>query len=197
MLLDRVLESILERGMRQMSVSPSSGAFLTLLVSMKNAKKVLEIGALGGYSGIHLARGFGENGCLTSLELKQEYADLAFENMSKAGFGDQVNYLVGPALEGLQTLKDQNETFDFFFIDADKGNYQKYLDACVKLATPGAVIVSDNVLVDGTVAGLDGQVKGFTETMKKYNEYVASHPQLQSIILPIGDGMTVSIVLSK
>ena len=94
----------------------------------------------------------------------------------------------------MKSLKDQNQTFDFFFIDADKGNYQNYLDYCVELSTPGAVIVSDNVLVDGTVAGLEGQVKGFTETMKKYNEYVASHPQLQSVILPIGDGMTVSVV---
>lgn len=193
-LLEDVLLSIREQGMPTFSVSPSSGKYLTLLVSATKAKKVLEIGALGGYSGICLARGFGEFGTLTSLELQESYAALAKENLTKAGFGEQVSYMTGPAIENLQKLVEQGKTFDFFFIDADKGNYENYLEYCIQLAVPGALIVSDNVLADGTVVDHTMTPKRYTETMKQYNEIVAKHPRLNSVLLPLGDGMTVSEV---
>lgn len=193
-LLEDVLLSIREQGMPTFSVSPSSGKYLTLLVSATKAKKVLEIGALGGYSGICLARGFGEFGTLTSLELQENYAALAKENLTKAGFGEQVSYMTGPAIENLQKLVEQGKTFDFFFIDADKGNYENYLEYCIQLAVPGALIVSDNVLADGTVVDHTMTPKRYTETMKQYNEIVAKHPRLNSVLLPLGDGMTVSEV---
>lgn len=193
-LLEDVLLSIREKGMPTFSVSPSSGKYLTLLVSATKAKKVLEIGALGGYSGICLARGFGKFGTLTSLELQESYAALAKENVTKAGFGEQVSYMTGPAIENLQKLVEQGETFDFFFIDADKGNYERYLDYCIQLAVPGALIVSDNVLADGTVVDDTMTPKRYTEIMKQYNEIVAKHPRLNSVLLPLGDGMTVSEV---
>jgi caffeoyl-CoA O-methyltransferase len=128
-LLEEVLVSIQDHGMRQISVSPSSGKLLTMLVSISRAKNVLEIGALGGYSGICLARGFGSEGKLISLELEENYAKLAHSNLSKAGFGDQVSYLTGPALESLEKLVSDNRRFDFFFIDADKENYENYLNS--------------------------------------------------------------------
>lgn len=93
--LEEVISSIEENGMPSISVSPSSGKLLTMLVSISGAKNVLEIGALGGYSGICLASGFGKEGKLTSLELEEKYAELANNNLSKAGFGDQVLYLTG------------------------------------------------------------------------------------------------------
>ncbi|SFL39809.1 Predicted O-methyltransferase YrrM [Gracilibacillus orientalis] len=193
-LLEEVITSIKENGMPNISVSPSSGKFLTMLVSISGAKNALEIGALGGYSGICIARGFGQNGSLTSLELEEKYAKLAENNLTKAGFKDQITYLTGPALESLQKLEAENKRFDFFFIDADKGNYSNYLEQCIKLAEPNAVIAIDNVLARGSVADDEVEPKGYTTLMKEFNQSVANHPQLESILVPIGDGITIAQV---
>jgi len=193
-ILEEVITSIEENGMPAISVSASSGKLLTMLVSMTGAKNILEVGALGGYSGICLARGFGSDGKLTSLELEEKYAQLAYSNLSKAGFGEQVSYMTGPALQSLEKLEQRNERFDFFFIDADKDNYENYLNYCVKLANPDAIIVTDNVLANGSVADPNAQPKRYTELMKKFNVAVANHPHLESIIIPTGDGMTLSKV---
>ena len=193
-ILADVLNSIKERGIRSISVSPSTGKLLTMLVSISGAKKVLEIGALGGYSGICLAKGFGKDGKLTSLELEESFAELAYNNLSKAGFGDQVTYMTGPALQSLEQLVSDNMRFDFFFIDADKGNYENYLNDCLRLAEDGALIVCDNVLASGSVADESVEPKRYTEFMKKFNDTVSNHPQLESILIPIGDGLTVSKV---
>ncbi|XKE93947.1 O-methyltransferase [Metaplanococcus flavidus] len=193
--LEGVIRSIEEHGMRQISVPPASGKLLSMLVSISGAKNILEIGALGGYSGICLARGFGYEGKLTSLELEQSYAELAKSNLSKAGFENQVQYLTGPAIESLEKFIGDGASFDFFFIDADKGNYENYLEACIQLAQPGAIIVADNVLAGGSVADSQIEPRQNTEIMKSFNETVAKHPQLESLLLPVGDGMTVSRVI--
>ncbi|WP_340372048.1 O-methyltransferase [Peribacillus sp. FSL E2-0218] len=193
-LLEEVVAAIKDNGMPSISVSPSSGKFLTMLVSISGAKHVLEIGALGGYSGICLARGFGSEGKLTSLELKENYAALAQSHLSKAGFGDQVTYMTGEALQSLEQLVRDNRKFDFFFIDADKDNYENYLHHCIELAEPGALIVMDNVLVGGSVADQEAEPKHYTEFMKKFNESVANHPRLESLLIPLGDGLTISKV---
>ncbi|MFJ7734981.1 O-methyltransferase [Lysinibacillus sp. NPDC097287] len=193
-LLDEVIASIEENGMPSISVSPSSGKLLTMLISISGAKNVLEIGALGGYSGICLAKGFGKEGKLTSLELEEKYAKLAYSNLSKAGFGEQVSYITGSALQSLEKLVEDNKRFDFFFIDADKENYENYLNYCIELADEGALIVTDNVLANGSVADHSVKPKRYTELMKKFNETVANHPQLESVLMPIGDGMTISKV---
>ena len=196
-LLEEVIASIQENGMPSISVSPSSGKLLTMLISISGAKNVLEIGALGGYSGICLARGFGSEGKLTSLELKAEYAKLAYCNLTKAGFGDQVSYMTGEALQSLEILARDNKKFDFFFIDADKDNYENYLQYCIKLAEPDALIVMDNVLARGSVADPDAEPKRHTAFMKAFNETVAKHPQLESMLIPIGDGLTLSKVIDQ
>lgn len=193
-LLESVLISIEKNGMHSISVSPSSGKLLTFLVSLSRSKKILEIGALGGYSGICLARGFGKDGQLTSLELEESYTHLAHKNLIAAGFDGQVSYMPGPALESLEQLLSENKRFDFFFIDADKENYENYLEACIRLADNGALIVADNVLANGSVADENVKPVPFTKTMKKFNKTVANHPQLESLLIPIGDGMTVAKV---
>ncbi|MFF5815709.1 O-methyltransferase [Lysinibacillus capsici] len=194
-LLEDVLSSIAENGMPAISVSRSSGKLLTMLVSITRSKAILEIGALGGYSGICLARGMEEKGKLTSLELEDKYAQLAAKNLAKAGFAEQVTYMTGPALDSLEKLVATGQCFDFFFIDADKDNYENYLAYCIQLASPGAFIVTDNVLAGGSVADPMATPKRYTAIMKKFNVTVANHPQLDSILLPIGDGMTVSKVI--
>ncbi|MGE7544655.1 O-methyltransferase [Sporosarcina newyorkensis] len=193
-LLEEVIASIEENGMPAISVSPSSGKLLTMLVTISGAKNILEIGALGGYSGICLARGFGNEGTLTSLELEERYAKLAANNLAYAGFGDQVLYRTGPALDSLAQLDEEEQQFDFFFIDADKENYANYLEACIQLAEPGALIVLDNVLARGSVADPEVQPKRYTSFMQSFNETVANHPQLESLLIPLGDGMTVAEV---
>ncbi|MFF6015730.1 O-methyltransferase [Lysinibacillus fusiformis] len=193
-ILENVIASITEQGMPAISVSPSSGKLLTMLVSITGAHNILEIGALGGYSGICLARGMKEEGTLTSLELEEKYAQLAAQNLANAGFAEQVTYLTGPALESLEKLLADGKRFDFFFIDADKENYENYLANCIKLANTGALIVTDNVLAAGSVADPEVTPKRYTAIMKKFNRLVANHQQLESILLPIGDGITVSKV---
>lgn len=194
-ILEEVITSIKEHGMPSISVSPASGKLLTMLVSISGADNVLEIGALGGYSGICLARGFGEEGTLTSLELDESYAELAARNLAKAGFGEQVSYLTGPALKTLEQLVADQKTYDFFFIDADKENYENYLTYCIQLAEPGALIVADNVLARGSVADPSIEPKRYTEVMKTFNQTVADHPQLESLLVPVGDGLTISKVV--
>lgn len=192
--LEEVLSSIQENGMRNISVSPAAGKLLTMLVSISGAMNVLEIGALGGYSGICLAKGFENEGKLTSLELDENYAKLAYRNLEKAGFGEQVTYITGPAQQSLEKLVEEHKQFDFFFIDADKENYENYLELCIKLAVPNALIVMDNVLAGGSVADEESPPKRYTEFMRKFNEIVAIHPQLESTLIPIGDGITVAKV---
>lgn len=195
-LLEEVVASIAENGMPAISVSPSSGKLLTMLVAISGAKNILEIGALGGYSGICLARGFGSEGKLTSLELEERYAEVAERNLTKAGFGKQINYVTGAALESLEKLIADKNTFDFFFIDADKENYENYLNGCLQLAESGALILSDNVLAAGSVVDDLAEPKRYTDIMKKYNDLVANHPRLESLLIPIGDGVTVSRVIN-
>lgn len=112
--LNKVKQSIEDSGIRDVSVVPGYGRLLTLLVKSSGAKSALEIGALGGYSGICLARGLSEGGKLLSLELKEENAAMARSNMAAAGYGEIVDYRVGPALDSLIELERQGQRFDFF-----------------------------------------------------------------------------------
>lgn len=195
-----ILNSLEERGIRNISVSAATGQWLTLLAKLQKSKRALEIGALGGYSGLAILKGLQPNGKLMSLELEEEYANLAKENITKAGFGDQVHYVIGDASESLKALKNSGEAFDFFFIDADKERYKEYVEHCVALAEDGALIVMDNVLVEGAVAEsrlmetLSERKKARAQFMMEYNEYIAKHPRLFSTLLPIGDGVLCSIV---
>lgn len=191
-IFQHVEKTIQEHGMPNISVSPESGKLLYLLVKMTRAKRVLEVGALGGYSGIWLASALSEDGTLTSLEINEQFAKVASQNMQRAGLEEKVTYQIGPALISLQKLKENGESFDFFFIDADKENYRNYVDACIEVAQKGAVITVDNVLWKGEVAK-EGRTEK-AEIIHRFNEYCANHPRLDSIIIPIGDGLTVSVV---
>jgi predicted O-methyltransferase YrrM len=189
--LKRVEQSIRENGMPEISIHPGYGRLLTLLVRLSGAKHVLEIGALGGYSGICLARGLGSDGTLTSLELEQKYADLAHSNLRTAGLGDKVEYIVGEALDGLKKVADQGRRFDFFFIDADKGNYPNYLDGAIKLGNPGAIILGDNALMHGRSANPHITAPS-VEAMREFNKRIAADPRLESTLLPAYDGLVVA-----
>ncbi|CAG7650573.1 O-methyltransferase [Paenibacillus allorhizosphaerae] len=191
--LERVKEGIRANQMRDISIAPGYGRLLTLLVKMIGAGQVLEIGALGGYSGICLARGLGADGKLVSLELIREYADVAHGHLQQAGLGDKVEYRVGEALDSLEALAQEGRTFDLFFIDADKGNYPNYLEWAIKLANPGAIIVGDNTLMHGET--MDPNVQGNRVLkMREFNERIARDPRLESVILPAYDGLAIARV---
>ncbi|MGM7723798.1 O-methyltransferase [Metabacillus sp. Hm71] len=191
--LEQVLASIRANGMRNISVPPEIGKLLTLLVKISGAKEILEIGALGGYSGICLVRGLGKEGHLTSLELKEKFAQMSHENFKKAGFGDRVTYYTGEALNSLEQLEKEQKRFDFIFIDADKENYPNYLEWSIKLANPGALIVGDNVLRGGRVCD-SSYIDAQTDYIRTFNERLAKDPKFESIILPIGDGIAIGRV---
>lgn len=194
-ILKMVKADIVEHGMPAIFVPTVTGAALNWLIQVSGSRDVLEIGALGGYSGIWLARALPAGGTLTSLELRPDYRDVALANLTRAGFKDRVAYRVGPAAESLAQLEDDGRTFDFFFIDADKDNYPIYLDYAVRLARPGAIITADNTLQGGRV--LDPEITSpAVEAIRAFNQHAADHPRLQSLILPIGDGLTVARVVS-
>lgn len=191
--LAKVKEVIVAQNMPEISIAPGYGRLLTMLVTMIGAKRVLEIGALGGYSGICLARGLKEGGKLISLELKQEFADVAKQNVTDAGLGDLVEYRIGQALDHLNELLAQGERFDFFFIDADKVNYPNYLEFAIKLANPGAIIAGDNTLMRGKVVD-EKQTKASVQAMRTFNERIATDARLESTILPAYDGLALARV---
>lgn len=196
-----VQASLAEHNLPQISVDPAYGKLLTLLINISGSHTALEIGALGGYSGICLARGLTVSNSkwdsvtskLVSLEIRQDFADLAARNIHEAGFGDIVEYRVGPALDSLAQLASEGRTFDFFFIDADKINYPNYLEWAIKLANTGAIIVGDNLLMRGRT--IDPEVnKKAVEAMRDFNRQFASDPRLESAMIPSFDGLAIARV---
>ncbi|MEC0239135.1 O-methyltransferase [Paenibacillus dokdonensis] len=192
-LLARVQQNIVDKGMPEISIAPGYGRLLTMLVAATKASQVLEIGALGGYSGICLARGLASEGLLTSLELKQEFADVALEHLTEAGFGDQVKYMIGQAADNLEKLKLEGRKFDFFFIDADKENYPVYLEYAIELANPGAIIAGDNTFLRGRTLNPDKNGPS-VQAIRRFNEQMATDERLIGTILPAYDGLAVAMV---
>lgn len=192
-LLAEVIHTIKEKGMPEVSVAPAYGRLLTFLVQTSGAKSILEIGALGGYSGICLSRGMTEEGRLTSLELKEEYAALAHAHLTRAGYGEKVEYRIGPAADSLEELKKEGKKFDFFFIDADKENYPVYLEYAIQLANPGAIIAGDNCFLRGRTLNTEKNGPS-VQAVRKFNESIASDDRLISTMLPAYDGLALAIV---
>jgi predicted O-methyltransferase YrrM len=151
--LEETLKESAAAKLPPISVAPNQGKMLELLARIQRSKRILEIGTLGGYSTISLARALPSDGVLVTLELEPVHAEVARKNIDRAGLGQIVDIRVGPATESLQALvKGGAEPFDFIFIDADKGGYPKYLELSLQLSRPGTVIVADNVVRDGEVA---------------------------------------------
>lgn len=196
--LKRARESIKENQMPEISVSANQGKFLFLLAKMCNAKQIVEIGALGGYSTIWLARALDENGKLTTIELEPKHAEIVKENIARAGLSDKVKILVGDALKILPELVKDKIPADLIFIDAEKTQYISYFNYALKLAKKGTVIIADNVIRDGQILeenSSDEMVIG----VKKYNEMLSKNDKvITSIVQQVGkkayDGMAISIV---
>jgi predicted O-methyltransferase YrrM len=187
-------------GLPPISVSPAQGKLLYLLAKTLGARRILEIGTLGGYSAIWMARALPSDGHLVSLEYSPRHAEVASGNVARAGFVGTVEIRVGDAGEQLPKLAAEGAgPFDMVFIDADKGGYPAYLDWALELTRPGSLIVADNVVRGGAVAdGLsrDPNVRG----VRSYLEKVAAHPRLEGTVMQtVGvkgyDGLSIARVL--
>lgn len=191
-------ESAAAADMPAIEVSAQHGRLLSLLARMTNAKRVLEIGTLAGYSTINLARGVGADGRVVTLEFEQRHAEVARTNFERAGVADRVEVIVGAALDTLPRLAERGETFDMFFIDADKENNVHYVEWAIKLGHPGSVIVVDNIARMGRVlnpADGDQQAKAVRDMF----DMIGENPHLDAAaIQTVGtkdwDGFAVALV---
>ncbi|MFF9772134.1 O-methyltransferase [Streptomyces sp. NPDC013978] len=170
-------------GLPAIDVAANQGKFLHLLALIQGARRILEIGTLGGYSTIWLARALPADGRLISLEYSARHAEVACRNIARAGLDALVEVRVGPALESLPKLTDENpEPFDLVFIDADKANNPHYVEWALKLTRTGSVIVVDNVVRGGRVADADSTEPDVRGTRAAI-ELIATHPKLSGTAL--------------
>lgn len=201
---DPVLEAALEAsaaaGLPAIQVSPSQGKLLWILARLQRARNILEIGTLGGYSTIWLARALPPDGHLITLEADHRHADIAHRNLERAGLLERVEVRVGPALDTLSRIAaEQHSPFDLIFIDADKENYPGYLAWSLKLVRRGSLIIADNVVRQGAVidpASDDPRV----QAVRRFSELVAAEPRLSAtVIQTVGakgyDGLLIAYCL--
>lgn len=173
-----------------------SGAFqgrvLSMISKLIGPKTILEIGTYTGYSAICLAEGLHKNGTLYTIDKNEELEDLQNKYFQKSGFRDQIQQFSGNALDIIPTI---NDSFDLVFIDADKSNYPNYFDLVIDKMNPGGVILSDNVLWSGKVIQKLDVKDVDTKALLHYNQLLNQDPRIETVLLPIRDGLTVSRVL--
>lgn len=195
--LDAALEASTAAGLPAIAVSPSQGKLLQVLAKAIDARRILEIGTLGGYSTIWMARGLPPDGRLITLELSQKHADVARANVARAGLSRLVEVRVGPALNHLPLLRGDGP-FDLIFIDADKGGYAEYLSWAITLSRAGALIIADNVVRDGKItdaASTDANVQGirrFNDALARERRVTAT--EIQTVGVKGYDGLAVIVV---
>ncbi len=202
---DPVLDAALERsaaeGLPNIAVAPNQGRLLQLIARIHGARRILEVGTLGGYSTIWLARALPEDGRLVSLEVDRHHARVARGNIGAAGLADRVEVRVGRGVDSLAALAEEGaEPFDLVFIDADKPSNADYLEWALRFSRPGTVIVVDNVVRDGQVADAgsqDANVRG----VHRLVEMMAAEPRLTATALQTTgvkgyDGFILAIVES-
>ncbi len=197
--LTDTIKSLDTEGLPQHSVSATQGKFLQVMAILCNATKILELGTLGGYSTIWLARVLPANGKVITIEFNSQHAAVARRNIDNAGLTDKVDLRVGKAIDLLPKLLSDNEgPFDMIFIDADKPPYTEYFDYAVSLSRPGTLIICDNVIREGKVLDMnstDEKVKG----VQRLNEMLSNNKKvtatiLQSVGVKAYDGMAIAVV---
>lgn len=190
--LTEAITEMESHGVPGINVSATEGKLLHVLALSVGARRILEIGTLGGYSGIYLARALPEGGKLITLEIDPRHAEVARTNFERAGVTDKVEVRLGPASETLRQLTAEGiEPFDVIFIDADKGGYTEYLELSLPLLREGGLLLGDNTLPGAVLTDEDSGTK-------RYNAAVAKQPELTSIVIPVLrgrgiDGLTISI----
>jgi len=191
---DPVLAALVEEtaalgGIGRMQVAPDQGALMTLLVRATGARSAIEIGTFTGYSALCIARGLGEDGRLLCCDLSEEWTSIARHYWERAGVGGKIELRLGPALDTLRALPP-GEQFYFAFIDADKTGYRCYYEEILARLRPNGLILFDNVLWMGTVLSKDTTDES-TIALRQLNDVLASDQRVESVMLPISDGLTI------
>jgi predicted O-methyltransferase YrrM len=199
--LDAAIEANAAAGLPTIDVAPNQGKLLHVLALMKGAKRILEVGTLGGYSTIWLARALPEDGRLVTLEVEPKHAEVARGNVDRAGVGEKVEIRVGPAAESLAALVAEGvEAFDFIFIDADKQNNAVYLDWALKLAKVGTFILTDNVVREGKLADAESDDPAVIGTRAMFERMGAEPRLVATAIQTVGvkgyDGFAMAVEVS-
>jgi predicted O-methyltransferase YrrM len=196
--LDAALRESTAAGLPPIAVSPAQGKLLYLLAKSIHARRILEIGTLGAYSTIWLARALPADGQLVSLEVSPHHASVATANIARAVLGSIASVRVGPALETLPTLRSEAQ-FDFFFIDADKANIPEYVQHSIELAHSGSVIVVDNVVRDGALADASSRDESVLGVRRMHDmlrsEKRVSATTIQTVGAKGYDGFSLIVVL--
>ncbi|WP_304346893.1 O-methyltransferase [Capnocytophaga leadbetteri] len=167
------------------------GRFLSLLSKMVRPRTILEIGTYTGYATLCLAEGLHPEGVLHTIDIKEELTDLQREFFDRSGYGSQIVQHLGKAADIIPSL---NTTFDLVFIDADKQNYAHYFDLVIEKMNRGGIILSDNVLWSGKVVEEVKPNDKHTQALKAYNQKIKDDPRVETVLLPIRDGITLSRV---
>ena len=196
--LDAALQAQTDAGLPPINVAPNQGALLHILARAQGVRTILEMGTLGGYSTIWLARALKPGGHLITLEIDQHHADVARRNLAHAGMSDRVEVRVGRASELLDAMTGFVEPFDFIFVDADKASSDIYFKAILPLSHQGTVVIVDNVVRDGKVADAkseDEDIKG----IRRMTEWLATQPTISATaIQTVGgksyDGFLMAII---
>jgi caffeoyl-CoA O-methyltransferase len=195
--LRAALEAAKAAGMPEIQISLLQGRLLQVLAAACGARKILELGALAGYSGIWLGRALPPGGRLISLELSEKHAEVARASLARAGLADRAEVRVGPAADLLPALQAE-APFDLIFIDADKPGYPTYLDWALRLCRIGSIIVADNCIRGGRP--FRGDDDPGNRAIAEYDERIAREPRLRSVVLPLDeggmDGFAISVVVS-
>jgi predicted O-methyltransferase YrrM len=194
---DALLVSLREEadrtGLPPIAVSADEGRLLQVLLTSIGARRVLEVGTLGGYSAIWMARALPEDGELLSLEIEPRHAEFARRYVERAGLSDRVEIRVGRALDVLPSL--DGERFDAVFIDADKEPMPNYFDWALRLLRPGGLLIADNTLWGGKVFD-DTEHDDKTNAVREFNRRMATDPRIVSILVPTHDGVAIGVVRS-
>ncbi len=192
-ILQQLREETANHRLARMQISPEQGQFMALLLKIMGAKKVLEIGVFTGYSSTVMALALPDDGRIIACDVSEEFTKIALKYWEEAKVSEKINLHLAPALETLDKLiaQGKSETFDFAFIDADKGNYENYYEKCLVLLRQGGVIAVDNVLWSGRVADLKQEDKQ-TKVIRKFNQKLAQDNRIDLSLIPIGDGLTLA-----
>ncbi len=200
-MLDAATEASTKAGLPPIAVTSLQGKFLEFLIRISNARRILEIGTLGGYSTLWMARALPNEGRIITLELESHHARVASENLRRAGLLDRVDIRVGPANDSLAALAAERAApFDLIFIDADKQGYPEYLEGSLKLSRIGTIIVADNVVREGKVIDPKSKDKNI-QGVRRFTERIAANPRLSATVLQtVGskgyDGFALAVVVS-
>lgn len=192
-ILQQLRQETANHPMSQMQIAPEQGQFMAMLVKLMGAKKALEVGVFTGYSALCVALALPPDGQLIACDVSEEYTAIARRYWKLAGVDSKIDLRIAPALETLdQLLAGHANTFDFAFIDADKGNYPGYYERAIQLVRPGGLIAIDNVLWSGRVADPTVQ-DNRTEAIRAFNQKLHQDKRILPCVVAIADGLTLAL----